>query len=382
MAIFMGVCLPIVFFFVPETAYCREAYLNTDMASTDDVRLYHSEETGHTSPSTGSQGSAQGNDPEKTYTESTARRNSELPDRSHRYTKQSFAKSLLPFSGRKTSEPFWKLFLRPFPLFAQPAIFWAMLIQGTMIGWTVFIGVIIGAIFLGPPLFWDEVNTGYAYTGAFIGAILGFLVAGLIADYSARIMTQWNHGIYEPEFRILIVIPQLVFGCAGLYGFGITSSRIEHYHWIWPIFFFALEVMGMVIGTVASSLYIVDAHREFRPSFTLSIFPLESFSFSCLFPSREQTQYTQYLTRHDFADPCYAGDIAIEAFTCLIIFKNFFSFALTFKAYDWIRDHGIHRTFIIIASVQVAICVLSVPMCKLFLLSQLPCPFPGGTRDR
>lgn len=25
-----------------------------------------------------------------------------------------------------------------------------------MIGWTVFIGVILAAIFLGPPLFWDE----------------------------------------------------------------------------------------------------------------------------------------------------------------------------------------------------------------------------------
>ena len=74
-------------------------------------------------------------------------------------------------------------------------------------------------------------------------------------------MTRRNGGIYEPEFRIILVIPQLVIGCTGLYGFGITSSRIIDYFWFWPVFFFALQVMGMVIGAVASALYIVDAHR-------------------------------------------------------------------------------------------------------------------------
>jgi MFS family permease len=135
-----------------------------------------------------------------------------------------------------------------------------------MIGWTVFIGIILAAIFLGPPLFWDEVRTGYAYTGAFIGAVLGFVVAGGLADWSAKYMTQRNGGIYEPEFRLVLVIPQLIFGCAGLYGFGITSASIVHYPWILPIFFIGLEVMGMVIGAVASALYIVDAHRTFPSS--------------------------------------------------------------------------------------------------------------------
>jgi len=78
-------------------------------------------------------------------------------------------------------------------------------------------------------------------------------------------MTQRNGGIYEPEFRIVLVIPQLIFGCAGLYGFGITAASLGKYSYIWPIFFFGLEVMGMVIGAVASALYIVDAHREKLP---------------------------------------------------------------------------------------------------------------------
>jgi len=57
----------------------------------------------------------------------------------------------------------------------------------------------------------------------------------------------------------------------------------------------------------------------------------------------------------------------VEAFTCLLIFKNIFSFGLTFGAYGWLTQGGIQRIFIIIASVQVGICLLSIPMCKLTL---------------
>ena len=248
--------------------------------------------------------------------------------------KVSFARSLLPFNGRKTDDNFFKLILRPFPLFFHPAILWGCLIQGTLIGWTVMIGVVLAAVFLGPPLFFDEVQTGYMYTGAFIGAVVGFLLAGVLADWSTKLMIRRNKGVYEPEFRIVLVIAQLVIGCAGLYGFGITSANIGRYGWVLPDLFFGFEVAGMVIGAVASALYIVDAHSK--------------------------RIHHQILT----STLTGIGDIAVEAFTCLLIFKNIFSFGLTWVAYNWLLKAGILRIFLIVGSVQVGICLLSIPMCK------------------
>ncbi|KAI9870306.1 MAG: hypothetical protein M1830_004419, partial [Pleopsidium flavum] len=294
-AIFSGVLLPFVILFVPETAYRRAAYLNTDFTGEGDHHPKRHLETGHELSTEGTLPhwhslSASGNASfEKQPADMESRY---LTDREpHRIAqKVSFAKSLLPFNGRKTDENFFKLLLRPVPLFLHPAILWGCLIQGTLIGWTVLIGVVLAAIFLGPPLFFDEVKIGYMYTGAFIGAILGFALAGLLSDWSTKLMIRRNKGVYEPEFRIVLVIAQLVFGCAGLYGFGITGNNVARYGWFLPDFFFALEVMGMVLGAVASALYIVDAHRE----------------------------------------------IAVEAFTCLLIFKNMFSFGLTWSAYNWL----------------------------------------------
>lgn len=123
------------------------------------------------------------------------------------------------------------------------------------------IGVVLAAIFLGPPLWFNELKTGYMYTGPFVGAIIGFILSGLLADWSTKFMIKRNKGVYEPEFRIILVIVQLVFGCVGLYGFGITAQNVGRYGWFLPDMFFAFEVAGMVMGAVASALYIVDAHR-------------------------------------------------------------------------------------------------------------------------
>ncbi|TKA71374.1 hypothetical protein B0A49_03918, partial [Cryomyces minteri] len=206
--------------------------------------------------------------------------------------KASFAASLLPFNGRKTDENFFKLLLRPFPLFLHPGILWACLIQGTMIGWTVMIGIVLAAIMLGPPLWFNEVKTGYMYTGAFVGAILGFMLAGVLSDWSAKLMTRRNRGIYEPEFRLVLRKHRpLRLVLAGL-------------------------LLRPLLGAVASALYIVDAHR----------------------------------------------DLAVEAFTCLLVFKNIFSFGLTWSGYGWLVRYGIKGPFMAIASVQVVVCALTVLM--------------------
>lgn len=49
----------------------------------------------------------------------------------------------------------------------------------------------------------------------------------------------------------------------------------------------------------------------------------------------------------------------------MIIFKNLFSFALTFKAYEWLVTNGTRATpvFNALGAVQVVVCALSVPMC-------------------
>ncbi|KAF4453821.1 transporter HOL1 [Fusarium albosuccineum] len=325
-AIFLGATLPAIFFLCPETAYRRAANLNTDTtveADTDPSTIIESKHEASASQPPPEPESPAYEGPNKPsqgvkYIFMPRSGNALQPIGDANTPKKTFLESISLFDGRKTDERYWVLLLRPFPLLAHPAFIWGCLIQGTMIGWTVFIGVIVAAIFIGPPYYWGEVMAGYTYTGAFVGALAGFVLAGLLADSSVKYLTKRNNGVYEPEFRILLVIPMMIIGGIGLYGFGLTAGEVikGKYTYHVPLVFFGFEVAGMVIGAVASSLYIVDAYR----------------------------------------------DLTIEGFTIMIIFKNFFSFILTFFAYDWISGGGIRPTMLAIASIQVVVCLLSVPM--------------------
>ncbi|KAI9874182.1 MAG: hypothetical protein M1823_007744, partial [Watsoniomyces obsoletus] len=125
MAIFMAPGFLLLLFFVPETAFRRAKVLNLDYLADDS--------SGTSSPS-------------EPATET--RTSDEKPLHQMTITdppppKKTLLQRMMPFDGRKTDESFFLLFLRPFPLFLHPAIAWACLIQGVIIGWTVMVGVIL-----------------------------------------------------------------------------------------------------------------------------------------------------------------------------------------------------------------------------------------------
>lgn len=259
-SIFCTASLIAIILFCPETAYVRSASLNLDLvARENEVETEAKTRDDRTSA-----------DWETTTLAAPAADNggNQVASAPREQPKPTLWRWLALFNGRKTDEQFWKLLLRPLVMLLQPAFLWASLIQGTMIGWTVFIGVTLAQFTIATPLWWNEVKTGYAYVGPFVGALLGFAIAGGLADWSAKALTRRNGGVYEPEFRILLVIPQLILGGIGLYGWGITADGmlLRKYNVVVPLTFFGLEVAGMVIGAVASSLYIVDAYRELPSS--------------------------------------------------------------------------------------------------------------------
>ena len=147
-AIFCGAMLPLIFFFVPETAFRRDDSLNTDIRGEEPVQ--------HSAPPImyKARPNEDGQSAESSIPTSLEKDHFSVPERrsaSQIPPKVSFARSLLPFNGRKTDEGFFKLVLRPLPLFLHPAIIWACLIQGTLIGWTVMIGVVLAV-----STFWIE----------------------------------------------------------------------------------------------------------------------------------------------------------------------------------------------------------------------------------
>jgi MFS family permease len=157
-AIFAGIMLPLIILFVPETAFRREEKFDIDTMG--NLLVLDGGETKALGNRGSSTTSAEHEVAGNTFEKGT--RNS--PDQQPMGgspRKATLLESIKPFNGRKTDERYLHLLLRPFSLFLHPGILWACLIQGTLIGFTVLIGVTLAAIMLGPPLWFGEMETGY-----------------------------------------------------------------------------------------------------------------------------------------------------------------------------------------------------------------------------
>lgn len=131
-AIFSAVAFPFVFFLVPETAYRRPDYLNTDFEGDADRPHVPRELRLPTTDASETPQDSIGEDKENETTTLGANgtvRHSRVSgaDETIQPQKISYWQSLKPFNGRKTDESFFKLFLRPFPLFFHPGILWVSL---------------------------------------------------------------------------------------------------------------------------------------------------------------------------------------------------------------------------------------------------------------
>lgn len=109
-AMFFGVLMIAVIFFVPETAYRRDSAV--PIIGTDEKGPHF--KLGHEHPI------------HKEQEEATLRVGAQDSEE-----KQTYIQSLRIFTGRYSDAPAWKVFLRPVVMWFYPAVLWAFLIYGT-----------------------------------------------------------------------------------------------------------------------------------------------------------------------------------------------------------------------------------------------------------
>ena len=105
-------------------------------------------------------------------------------------------------------------------------------------------------------------------------------------------LTKINNRVFEPEFRIVIVVFQLMGAAIGLFPFGVSVD--ENWSYYISILLFSFVTFALIMGATATGTYIVDAHLN----------------------------------------------MAVEAFLCITLFKNFVSFGMTLHVFDILLKEG------------------------------------------
>lgn len=236
-----GLQFLLVIFFVPETTYNRP--------TPDDACDSQADNLGDTNSTEIANGK----------TESTEHVEQNSPASNLIPRKHTYWEELKPWGGVYSHENLFRLFIAPFAVCLNIAVLYITIVQCWILTLYVGIAYTIAQIFGAPPYLLNAQGIGYLSLGPFIGGMLGMIVAGSMADPTIKFMARRNHGIYEPEYRLIPGIIGLLTGL-GLFLFGFTTENHESYYITTTTH--GVIMFGVMATLSSTSSYVLDAYRE------------------------------------------------------------------------------------------------------------------------
>jgi hypothetical protein len=228
-------------------------------------------------------------------------------------TKETYRQQLRLFRGRLSQESFWKNAWKPLPLIAYPAVLFSTIVYGSYFTWLLTISVLSVSVFSAPPYLLSPSQIGLTNLPLLAVSLIGAPLSGWTADWIAKRMARANKGTFEPEFRLPLMLPAVLFASIGFLGFGMSVQAGAPL--AVPIVFMSVHALSVPFASTASLTYVIDCHPR----------------------------------------------DANQAFVTINFTKAVFTFAATTYANGWMAQVGPRGVFDTIAVINMGVCALTIP---------------------
>lgn len=198
----------------------------------------------------------------------------------------------------------WKDFMRTFytpfvVLVSFPIVLFVTLHNTFMLTWLVMCASTLANSFTQPPYEFSPGAIGNTNISPFIGLLIGSFYGGWLNDKSILYLTKRNHGIYEPEMRLYMLIPMCLVMTAGVFMFGLSIATGAH--WAVPMVGLGVFAAGFGANGTIVLTYLIDSYRE----------------------------------------------MVSDVFIGIVVVRNILSMVVTFCLTPWVERNGLKNVFII-----------------------------------
>lgn len=227
--------------------------------------------------------------------------------------RESYQDRLRIFHGRLSTESFWKGVWKPIPLVAYPAVLFSTVVYGTYFAFLLAISVLTVTALSMPPYNLNPAQIGLTNVPLLVVGFIGSPLSGWMADWAAKFMARRNNGVFEPEFRLVLMLVAVPFATVGFVGFGLSLHNEASVYQVMA--FFAIYSFSVPFASQASLTYVIDCH------------PTD----------------------------------ANQAFVTINFTKAVFTFLVTTYANGWMMSVGPKTVFNTLAGLNLAVCSLTIP---------------------
>lgn len=145
-------------------------------------------------------------------------------------------------------------------MFLFPNIFWAMCLNGFILGVNVAIATTYASVITSPPYNWRESRVSLVNSGQIVVALITLPLLGYGSDKLIQWRAQRHNGMHEPENRLLPLFLPLSIGIFTAILYGQGASHPYQYHWslyVWTVAGFFFAFIGTTISTIT---YLLDSY--------------------------------------------------------------------------------------------------------------------------
>ena len=223
-----------VLLFVPETRYDRSTITQSNIDSTSNLHQSLPEPKEVTE------------DEKKDSTLAvTPTYSSDTPQQ---LPKKTFLQDLSLWSGTASTN-LLKMFIRPLPMFVYPSVIYSFLCYSISLVIVVAVNILNPFVLQAPPYNWKPQINGLINIPGFLGNVLGAYLGGRLVDQFCEWKTRRNHGVFEPESRLWMIIWPFLITPAGCLVFGYGVERTLN----WTAMFFGYGMISVALTAVSLS---------------------------------------------------------------------------------------------------------------------------------
>jgi hypothetical protein len=178
-----------------------------------------------------------------------------LPD-----IKKTYRQRLTIFQGRVSQVSFWRMAFKPLPLITFPAVIYAAFTYSFYAAGLTLIALLQDTVFSAAPYKLSSSAIGLTNLPLFAVGLVGTLTSGYAADFVVQFMTKRNNGIYEPEFRLVLMFVAASLSTVAYVGFGYSVAAGANI--VIPIAFLGVQTFAVPFATSSMFTYVMDCHSN------------------------------------------------------------------------------------------------------------------------
>ncbi|KAJ4267077.1 hypothetical protein NW762_003175 [Fusarium torreyae] len=141
-----------------------------------------------------------------------------------------------------------------------PPILWIFILNGAFLGLYIYQASTFAQILVAPPYSFNTELLGYVQLVQVLDCVIAVPLLGYGSDYICKFMSRRRKGIFEPEYRLIVLVVPAAAAIISAIVFGHAGASPEDYHWMAIVASYHLGFFAFLGANLVGITFVMDSY--------------------------------------------------------------------------------------------------------------------------